>query len=96
MDIKTIKQKAIPVFQKYGVSRASLFGSYVRGEQNDKSDIDFLIQLPEKSTLFDLIGVRLDLEDVFKKKIDVVEYESVKPALKKYILSDQKQLYNKL
>ena len=46
-NIALIKQQAIPIFKKYGVSRASLFGSVVRGEEKKSSDIDILVEVPK-------------------------------------------------
>ncbi len=41
-----IKAKSIPIAKKYGIARLGLFGSYARGEQNEHSDLDFLIVIP--------------------------------------------------
>ncbi|KKP65770.1 MAG: hypothetical protein UR63_C0044G0011 [Candidatus Roizmanbacteria bacterium GW2011_GWC2_35_12] len=46
------KALIIPILKKYGVSRASLFGSVVRGEQTEKSDIDILVEVPHSKSLF--------------------------------------------
>lgn len=83
----------VPVFQKYRIRKASLFGSYARGEATGESDVDFLIDPPEKMTLFDLAGMKLELEKTLHKTVDVVTYNSLHPLLKTYILTDQKLLY---
>jgi hypothetical protein len=44
-------------------------------------------------TLFDLGGLSVDLEDLFGKKIDLVEYEAIHPLLKKQILADQIKIF---
>lgn len=96
MDIKTIKQLAIPVLKKHGVIRASLFGSAARGEMNDISDVDVLVELPHTVHGFDYIALKIDLQEELEstlgKKVDVVEYDLIKPALKKYILPSQLQI----
>lgn len=79
--------------QKYNIKKASLFGSYARGEETEDSDVDILIEPPEKMTLFDLAGMKLDLEKLLDKSVDVVTYNSVHPLLKRYILPDQKTFY---
>ncbi len=93
MNIKTIKTQIVPIFKKHGVIKASLFGSLVRGEMNTKSDIDVLIKLPNTSSLFDLIDIKNDLEEKLCKKVDLVEYDSIKPTLKKYIMPEQVVIY---
>ena len=89
MDINKIKQKSIPIFKEAGVKRSSIFGSYKRGEQNEESDIDFLIELPIGTSLFDLVALQLKLEESLQRKVDLVEYEGIKPQLKDIILNDQ-------
>ncbi len=96
MNIQTIKQLAIPVLKKHGVQRASLFGSAVRGEMNDTSDIDILVELPQNVHGFDYVALKIDLQEELEstlgKKVDVVEYDLVKPTLKQYILPSQQQI----
>jgi len=87
MDIQAAKDQIIPIIKKYNISRASLFGSIITGTMHADSDIDILVQLPEKATLFDMLGVKVDLEEQLGRKVDVVEYEGIKPALKSNILS---------
>ena len=89
MDINKIKQKSIPILKEAGVKRSSIFGSYKRGEQNEENDIDFLIELPIGTSLFDLVALQLKLEESLQRKVDLVEYEGIKPQLKDIILNDQ-------
>jgi len=89
--------KIIPILKKYGVSRASLFGSIVRGDTHKNSDVDILVELPNKLRGFDFIGMKMDLQEELEKKlnkkVDLVEYHLIKESLKKYILSEQKIIY---
>lgn len=97
MDIKTVKQTIIPILKKYHVRRASLFGSVVSSEMKRGSDIDVLVELPKNIDGLNYIGVRMDLQEELEKKlrrkIDLVEYELIKPRLRKYILSNQSPIY---
>lgn len=96
MSIQTIKQLVIPVLKQYGIKKASLFGSIVRGDDNTNSDIDILVEIPDSYTGLNYFGFRGDLqnklEQVLSKKIDLVEYRLIKSALKKYILPEQIQI----
>ncbi|MBF0608967.1 MAG: nucleotidyltransferase family protein [Candidatus Magnetobacterium sp. LHC-1] len=77
------------VLERYGVKRAALFGSVVRGEATDKSDIDLLIEFEGRKSLLDLVGLKLEIEDLLGKKVDVLTYGSIHPLLKERILSEQ-------
>ena len=66
-----------------------LVGSYGRSEETLTSDIDILVDLPEDKTLLEFVGLKLKLEDALGKKVDLVEYSTIKPLLQKYILKNQ-------
>lgn len=87
--LEEIKEKALPILKQADVKKAAIFGSYVRGDQTQDSDIDMLVELPHNATLIDLVGLKYDLEDVLKKKVDVVEYVGIKPRIKDAILASQ-------
>ena len=87
MDIATITRLAIPILKRYGVKKAALFGSVVRGDATPTSDVDMLIDPPDHFSLFDLAGLHVDLEETLNKKVDVVEYSAIKPILRDRILA---------
>lgn len=89
MTIKEIENKILPVLRKYHVRRASLFGSVVRGEITEESDIDLLVELPETASLLDLAGLKIDIEELLGRNVDVLTYDSLHPLLKSRILSEQ-------
>ncbi len=82
INIQKIRSKILPRLKKYKVSRASLFGSVVRNEAIEKNDIDILVELPEDSSLLDLAGLKIELEEVLRKEVDVLTYNSLHPLLK--------------
>ncbi len=88
-NLDLIKQKAVPILKEAGVTRSSIFGSYVRGEERENSDIDILVDFPEGKSLFDFIGLQLKLEDALHNKVDLITYTGIKPRLKERILSEQ-------
>lgn len=92
MSLDQIKKKVAPILKEEGATRAALFGSVVRGEATEKSDIDILVDLPREKSLFDFAGLQLKLEEALGKKIDLVEYSTIKPRLKAYILNSQFQI----
>ena len=71
----------------YGVKNLGIFGSYVRNEQKNNSDIDILVEFETGKKKFDnYMDLKFFLEDLFACKIDLVIKEAIKPALKEYIL----------
>jgi uncharacterized protein len=71
----------------FGVSELALFGSFARGDAAPDSDIDFIVELEEKS--FDnYMGVRELLERLFERRIDLVIKSTIKPRLKERILRE--------
>jgi len=87
-----IKEIVVPILKKHNVKRASLFGSIVRDDYTEGSDIDILVELQEDTSLLDFIDIKLEIEDATNKKVDLVEYDMIKPALRKYILSEQEAI----
>lgn len=88
-EIQRIKKKIVPTLKKYGVKKAGIFGSYVRGEQKNRSDIDILIQPPKDMGLLGFVHVKHELEEKLKKKIDLVSYNGIHPLLKNQILKEE-------
>ncbi len=87
--IESIKEKIVPLLKENKVTKAGIFGSYARGEQTKKSDIDILIELDNNVSLLGFIDLKLKLEKVLRKKIDLVEYELIRKELKKRILNEE-------
>jgi predicted nucleotidyltransferase len=90
--IDKYKDIILDILKKHEVKRASLFGSIVRGEMTFDSDIDILIEFKGKKSLLDLAGLKLDLEEKLKRKVDVLTYDSLHPMLKNYILAEQMEI----
>ena len=89
MKIEEIKRKVLPILQHHGVKRGGLFGSCVRGEMKEKSDIDILIEIKKDISLLDFVGLKLEIEKTLGKKVDLVEYSTIKPLLKERILKEE-------
>lgn len=95
MTIQNLKFKLAPVLKGQGVLKASIFGSFARGDNNRKSDLDILVRLSRGKTLLDLVALKMKLEEVLKKKVDLVTYNSIHPLLRESILKDEKVIYEK-
>jgi predicted nucleotidyltransferase len=82
-------QRHKAILEQYGVSRIGLFGSFVRDEGTDKSDIDFLVDFENgKKTLSNLVNLGDFLENLFNKKVDIVTPQGLSPFIGPYILKE--------
>ncbi len=88
-DINKIKQKILPILQDYGVKRVALFGSCVRDEMEKESDIDILVDIKADISLLDFVGLKQKIEEALGRKVDLVEYDTLKPLLRERILKEQ-------
>jgi hypothetical protein len=90
-DMKTLLRKRLPDLQRvYGITSMEIFGSWVRGEQTGRSDLDILIEFNpvQKISLFDLVSLEQELSAYLGVPIDLVEKSAVKPALRHRILNE--------
>jgi predicted nucleotidyltransferase len=75
--------------QAFGVKRIGLFGSFVRGEQKNISDIDLIVEFePGKKTFDNFMDLSFFLESLFQHKVELVTAESLSPYIGPYILKE--------
>src|SRR5574344_1059390 len=78
-----------PILERdYNITEVGLFGSYVREEQKDESDIDILVDYKKGTSIFTLGGLQYMLSELFNKKIDIVMKKTLKKHIGKQILSE--------
>jgi hypothetical protein len=87
--IDEIKRKILSILKRYKVKRAGIFGSVVRGEENEESDIDILVEIVGRMSLLDFAGLKLELEEALGQRVDLGEYSTIKPIIKEQILSEE-------
>ncbi|MGE5458474.1 MAG: nucleotidyltransferase family protein [Methanococcaceae archaeon] len=85
-----ISQNKNMLLEKFHVSKIGLFGSYARGEQQDSSDIDLLVEFEENTQ--DLYDIKLQLKEFFRNKFgietDICREKYIKPRVKRTILNE--------
>ncbi len=69
------------LFQRYNISQVRIFGSVARNEDKETSDVDFLIDIPENSTLLQYGQLRYDLEELLQVPVDLLTYTSLNPKV---------------
>jgi predicted nucleotidyltransferase len=88
-NIEEIKKKILPILEDYRVKKIGLFGSYARGEIKENSDIDILIEIEKDISLLDFVGLKQEIEEALGEKVDLVEYDTIKPLLRERILNER-------
>lgn len=76
------------VCQKYKVSEIGVFGSFVRGEQKRRSDIDILVDFYEIPDLFKFIELEEYFHKLLRKKVDLIDKQGIRAELKDRILKE--------
>ncbi len=74
--------------REYNISYIGLFGSYVRGENTPKSDLDVLVEFSRTHTIFRFVHLENYLSDSLGVKVDLVMKDALKPNIGKYILNE--------
>jgi len=88
-DIIGDKREAIlELAARYGASQVRVFGSVARGEARPDSDVDFLVSFPPDRSIFDLVGLWLDLTDLLGREVDLSTDTSLKPYVRPHALRD--------
>ncbi len=90
-----IQKVVADYFKDKPVKKVYLFGSYARGEADENSDVDLLVDLEDEAgiTYFTLGGFLADMQDALDRKVDLVPSDSVYPHIKKGIEKDKILLF---
>ena len=73
---------AVPELRlKYGVKSLALFGSMARGDDHEASDVDVLVTFEGKATFDNFMGLKLDLEDLSGRRVDLLTPKELRPAM---------------
>ncbi len=86
-----LQDQVKPLLIKYGVKRAAFFGSIVRGDFDEDSDVDILIE-PPRGMGIKFIALKHELEDLLQKKVDLASYNGLDKYLKPHILKHQQPI----
>ncbi|MEJ5299896.1 MAG: nucleotidyltransferase family protein [Thermodesulforhabdaceae bacterium] len=86
--IKTLEKLKLKIKENYKAEVIGIFGSYVRGEQKEGSDLDILVNFLEGATLLHLAGLGNFLEENLSVKVDIVPVDTIREEIKDYILKE--------
>jgi uncharacterized protein len=83
--VNLLRSKKENLEKKYPLSELALFGSYARGDQNEESDIDILVDFNSPIDGYEYIRLAHELEDLFNQKIDMVSRQGIKSGYLPYV-----------
>ena len=86
--LKEKRKEILRIAEKYGAKNVRVFGSVARGESNENSDIDFLVQFSAGFTLLKHAALIRELESLLGGKVDVVSERGLKPRIKDRIIKE--------
>lgn len=81
--LKQRRNEIISLAEKYGAYNIRIFGSVARGQANEDSDIDFLVDLKDERSLWDLGGLWMELNDLLKVRIEVFTENTLKDSIRR-------------
>jgi len=86
---------AIEFLSSQPIQKAYIFGSYSRQDETNESDIDILVDLEKSVDLFQFISIKLTLEKMLKKNVDLISSNGLSPRIRNYIDNDKILIYEK-
>jgi predicted nucleotidyltransferase len=86
--LKELREDILRVAAQHGAINVRIFGSVARGEADDKSDIDILVDMEPGRSLFDLGGLWWELNELLPVKVDVVTEKGLKQRIKERVLKE--------
>ena len=86
--LQSNREEILRIAAKYGASNVRVFGSVARGEADEQSDIDLLVNMEPGRSLFDLGGLLADLEDLLRCNVDVVTEDGLRNRIRDRVLKE--------
>jgi predicted nucleotidyltransferase len=86
--LKAKRDEILQVCAKYGARNVRVFGSVARGEADEQSDIDLLVEFEPNRSLLDYAGLCVELQELLGVKVDVVSDRGLKPRIRQRVLQE--------
>jgi uncharacterized protein len=84
--LESRKQDIFETAARYGALNIRIFGSVARGDDDEKSDIDFLVELEPGRSLLDLGGLQTELQELLGRPVDVITINGLKERIREQVL----------
>ena len=86
--IRAHRDQILRIAEQYGARNVRIFGSVARGEAQPDSDLDLLVDLDSGRSLLDHVALIQDLEDLLRRKVDVVESQALHSRIRNRVLAE--------
>lgn len=86
-------KRLIEICRQNDVSKVGVFGSVARGESNDQSDIDLLVEFSRRKSLLAMVKMERELTTALGRKVDLLTEAAISPYLRERILGDLQIIY---
>ncbi len=86
--LKTKREEILRIATQHGARNVRVFGSVAKGEARPDSDVDFLVEMEAGRSLFDLARLTVDLEDLLRRDVDLVEQKALHWYVRERILEE--------
>jgi predicted nucleotidyltransferase len=90
--LKDHRDEILSAARKYGARNVRVFGSMLREDYRQKSDVDLLVEFEAGRSLLDLVGMRIDLHDALGRSFDIVTEKSLHRLIRDRVLREAVQL----
>ena len=87
------KNKLVEICRKNDIAMIGVFGSFARGEANEQSDIDLLVDFSERKSLLTLVRIERELSKLLERKVQLLTEAAISPYLRERIKHDLKVIY---
>jgi predicted nucleotidyltransferase len=87
-ELRTRGNEILRVATRHGARNVRVFGSVAQGEADDRSDVDFLVEMEKGRSLLDLGGLLMDLQEMLGKQVDVVTEKGLKARIRERVLRE--------
>lgn len=86
--LRIIARRKKALFEQYNIKELGIYGSYARGEQRLRSDVDILVEFEEVPGLLEFIRLETYLSELLQKKVDLVHKKALQPQIRDIILNE--------
>ena len=86
--LKDKREEILKIAARHGARNVRVFGSVVRGEADEQSDVDFLVEMQPGRNLLDMGGLLMDLRELLGRDVDVLTERSLKPRVRAHVLRE--------
>ena len=91
-ELITYRDRILELSEQYGAYNVRIFGSVAKDEADEKSDIDFLVEMQPGKSLFDLGGLLMELQELLGYPVDLVTEKGLKARIRERVLEEAKLL----